>query len=304
MKMALLFLLGGAVFTSEAVGGASSSQDYGITADVVDAGGGFSSSPNYAATHSLGETAGGMSDESPAGYVGRHGFIGQLADAVSLTLTLSPSPIDEASTGQLSAVAVNDDATFDPLSPSTVTWSIVSGPVASISSSGEVTTMAIYVNKPATIQGNVPGLTGQVSFTIVNTQPDNYGTYAGDGIDDGWQVGYFGQNNPEAGPAGDPDGDGNTNMLEWLAGLVPTDPASVFLVEMTQPTHIPGRASVLFGPIVPGRSYQVLWSDDLASWHKLDPQSFSEQDLPPNRVLTDNGAPDARRFYRVIVSKP
>ena len=304
MKSAL-FWLGITLFPMvAAMAEARFSQDYAIGTEVVDAAGGFGTSADYGIAQAVGETAVGRSDPTPASYLGRHGIIGQLADFTELLIALTPNPIDEASTGQLSATARRDDLTTDPLSPAAVTWSLVSGPVASISAGGSVTTLALYANKPAVIEGSWQGIAGQVSFTIQNVLPDNYGSYAGDGIDDGWQVGYFGQNNPLAGPLADPDADGNTNLLEWLAGLVPTDPGSVFLFQMDQPTVIPGRATILFGPIVPGRSYQVLWSENLTDWHKLDPQQAMTQDLPPNRMVSDNGAPAGRRFYRIVISLP
>ena len=43
-----------------------------------------------------------------------------------------------------------------------------------------------------------------------------------DGIDDRWQVDYFGQNNPQALAGANPDGDGLNNLGEWGFGLNPT----------------------------------------------------------------------------------
>ena len=63
---------------------------------------------------------------------------------------------------------------------------------------------------------------------LLDNIPDNFGSYAGDGLGDDWQVQYFGQNNPNAGPLRDPNGDGQTNAFEDTAGLVPNDPNSRF----------------------------------------------------------------------------
>jgi len=55
---------------------------------------------------------------------------------------------------------------------------------------------------------------------VFDTIPDNFRSYAGDGLLDGWQVQYFGQNNPKAGPSVDATGTGQTNLFKCVAGLV------------------------------------------------------------------------------------
>jgi len=45
-----------------------------------------------------------------------------------------------------------------------------------------------------------------------------------DGLPDWWEMQYFG--NLSHGPNDDPDGDGSTNLAEFLAGTDPTNPAS------------------------------------------------------------------------------
>ena len=71
---------------------------------------------------------------------------------------------------------------------------------------------------------------------------------AGDGIDDAWQVQYFGlPPNANAGPLRDPDGDGRNNRDEWIAGLSPADPASVFKLRIAG--HLQDT-QLFFGPPV------------------------------------------------------
>ena len=43
-------------------------------------------------------------------------------------------------------------------------------------------------------------VTGQLALTVLDTDPDNYGSYAGDGLDDDWQFNFFGPDNPLAVP--------------------------------------------------------------------------------------------------------
>jgi PKD repeat protein len=48
---------------------------------------------------------------------------------------------------------------------------------------------------------------------------------------EGWQIQYFGStNNPAAAPSADPDGDGMTDLQEFLAGTNPTNSASAFRI--------------------------------------------------------------------------
>ncbi len=54
----------------------------------------------------------------------------------------------------------------------------------------------------------------------------------------------------------DADGDGMTNLQEYLAGTVPTDPNSVFRITIL----VAGASNAnvrLTWPAVPGKSYQV-----------------------------------------------
>ena len=67
----------------------------------------------------------------------------------------------------------------------------------------------------ATVQGAFAGFTGTLGLFIFNTGIDDFAFYAGDGLDDAWQVQYFGINNPNGLSGADPDGDGQTNYFEY-----------------------------------------------------------------------------------------
>ena len=58
----------------------------------------------------------------------------------------------------------------------------------------------------------------------------------GDGLPDAWELTYFGTLGD--GPGGDPDGDGVTNLQEYLAGTDPNDPTSKLAI--TDYTTTPG----------------------------------------------------------------
>lgn len=85
---------------------------------------------------------------------------------------------------------------------------------------------------------------------------------------------------------------------------MPTNPLSRFLVTIAA---VPGQVThkqVIFGSLVPGRSYTVERSDDLASasWSSLTHTTVV--DNGGQRTVTDTGATVGRQLYRVKVEKP
>jgi PKD repeat protein len=76
---------------------------------------------------------------------------------------------------------------------------------------------------------------GTYGVTLIVTGPDGVSTNAKPNYItaltpyQSWQIQYFGSiNNPNAAPDADPDGDGQNNMAEFLAGTDPTNSASSF----------------------------------------------------------------------------
>jgi hypothetical protein len=87
----------------------------------------------------------------------------------------------------------------------------------------------------------------------------------GDGLPDSWETEQFGSLNATA--TGDPDGDGTTNMMEYLAGTNPLSVASVF----RPTTHISGGKLIQTVPTVSNRSYRVWGTANLNSaWIQHD----------------------------------
>jgi hypothetical protein len=190
-----------------------------------------------------------------------------------------------------------------PATPSQVAWAVVSGPIRSIEADGTVIPAALHADSAAAVSGSVAGLNGQAVFTVADVDPDNCPPFAADGIADQWQVVYFGQTGPGF-PQADPDADGFDNLFEFTAGLDPTDPSSVFEISFDQPTNLPGRATVRFGPIQPDRLYEVKSSVDGVAWASLPNGSFSVADFGKDRLVTDNDAGGARKLYRVFIAYP
>lgn len=286
-------------------GGARESADYQVAPDALTGGGGRSASANYTADAALGSPAGTSTGGTAPAVVARHGFIAQLYQVTALTPSADPPTLDEGAARQLAAAATCDDGTTLALDPAAIAWSVAAGPLTTIDAGGLATAGPVYADTAATARASWAGLTGDLVLTVVDAQPDNYGSYAGDGLDDSWQFDHFGLDNPLAAPDLDPDGDGQDNRFEFTAGLVPTDPLSRFLLRIAAVPGQPQWKHLVFQPLAAGRTYTVEHSPDLspASWAPLPGTSPSE-DLGDQRTVTDTAATAPEKFYRVGITKP
>ncbi len=216
-----------------------------------DAGGRHSTSANYAIDDSMGDITGISTATLPPETL-KHGYIGQLYSVASLTVTALPSNVSEMGNCQLSATAVLDDSTILVLTGSNVIWSSPGFPVASISAGGLLTPSAVYTDTAAVVRGYYLGASNTVGVVVLNTNPDNFGNYASDGIPDAWQIQYFGLNNPEGVATADADGTGQDNLFKYLAGLNPTNPVSALRIISIQKN---GNDVLVTWNCVPGHSY-------------------------------------------------
>jgi hypothetical protein len=281
---------------------AGSSANYTLAPEALDHGGQRGTSTNY----TLNSSAMPGGHGSSAAYTLRSGFAGQLADAIATALELSASPltVNEGSTRQLSATLIFDDLSTQPLNAASITWSVQSGPLASISASGLATAAPVYQDSAAIAQGSYQSFTDTITLTVLNSLPDNFGAYAADGIDDDWQVQYFGLDNADAAPDADPDFDGQNNLFEFTAGLVPTSASSFFRVQATSVPGLPSQKRILFSPRFDDRTYTVQTSLSLlaSGWQTLT--TFTISDAATVRTVTDTQATEPRKFYRVQITRP
>lgn len=285
------------------------SANYTISADTLDAGGGLAASLSYKENASLGTTVGVASAGAPV-HLLKAGFLARLTDATGVQLVSATGglaanyDVPEGGTLLLAAVQELDDATFHPLAATSVTWSVASGPLNSVSPTGLAAAGLVYEDAAAAVSGSFGGFTATLPITVQNVNPDDFGSYAADGLPDGWQVQYFGAGNPQAAPGADASGTGQTNLFKYTAGLDPTDPASRFTLEIEPGTGEAAEKKLVFTPVFLDRTYVVEYSTDLAGGVWLPLAGGQASTLGVVRTVTDSAAPGPAKFYRVRISKP
>jgi hypothetical protein len=282
---------------------AGESTHYTLDPVILDSGGLRATSANYSADFS--GSAGGAGGSTT--YTARSGYAVQLSDAIATVIGMAiaaPSLfVNEGSALQLSASVVFDDATTSPLAANEITWSVSSGPLTGIDAAGLVTAGIVYEDSAAVAQGDYQGFVNILGLTVLDSDLDNFGSYAADGVGDDWQVSYFGLSNQQAAPSFDADGDGQSNAFEYTAGLIPTDASSRFTIQITPVSGQPTQQAITFDPTISGRSYTVKRREFLDSGTWLPLAASTTSDAGAERTVIDAGATATTQFYIVEIVK-
>lgn len=297
-----LFGLGLLLGITSAHGGSRASASYSIPADSVDGGGARNASAAYVNNGSIGGIGGTSTVLAPAETL-KHGYIGQLLDSMSLFLSASPTNINENGTRQITAQIALDDGTLQPLSAGAVTWSVVSGPLSGVSPSGLASATNVYQDTLATVHGVWGDSSANLGLLVLNTGNDDFASYAGDGINDAWQVQYFGLNNVNAGPGFDPDADGQNNLFEYTAMTIPTDANSRFRMWIELVTGQPTYRNIRFNPYMAQRSYAVVRRPNVDSGSFVNVPGIMTP-AGGGATFTDTNATANTEFYRVSITIP
>ncbi len=122
-----------------------------------------------------------------------------------------------------------------------------------------------------------------------------------------WRLAFFGisDNSGDASDSSDPDGDGNSNQVEFLAGTDPTVIGSAFVIASV--VHSPSETKISF-PSIAGRIYALERSETLLadSWTLVESAGIPQDAIVGTGAIIeviDSGASAIpARFYRARVS--
>jgi hypothetical protein len=129
-----------------------------------------------------------------------------------------------------------------------------------------------------------------------------------DGIPDWWRQWYFGNaavTNHLSCATCDATGTGQNNLFKYLAGLDPTNPASVFVLRAEPAGGQPNHQDLQFSPWASGRFYTPWFTTNPAggSWTPLagylGPITNGAQ-----ATITDTHAIEPRKYYRLQITLP
>ncbi len=128
-----------------------------------------------------------------------------------------------------------------------------------------------------------------------------------DGIPDWWMLRYFGHTNglaiDDSLAIDDADGTGQNNLFKYAAGLDPTNPSSIFVLQVAPVTNQPTQYNLIFNPWAKGRTYSPQFTTDLVSGVWLPLPGYTGPVTNGNQVmLTDTNAAAPQRFYRIDIN--
>lgn len=193
------------------------------------------------------------------------------------------------------------------------------GPLTAYPSSGYLfsswsASSGIWFNYGST---NTPSVGAVVDYSSTITADFTYVTTdsVGDGIPDWWRAKYFPNQpagdgngtmtNSESCAGCDADGTGQNNLFKYVTGLDPTNPASVFLLNIAIATNQPPQNNLFFTPLALGRTYTPQFSTNLTGGVWLPLATYIGPFTNGSWIaVTDTNPISPQEFYRIQISPP
>jgi hypothetical protein len=261
---------------------------------------GFAITPALKSDNTLGDGWCFFTDDNASD--GALRWFNQLSFPISIHAGNNQSAIVSTAVSILPSVLVQD-AFKNPLPSFGITFSVGSGGGSSAGTNTTTQQSGVATVGSWTLGSNPGANTLLASGVGLSGSPLTFNATApvdanNNGMPDTWETTYFGSTiNPLGAENYDWDHDGQDNLHEYLAGTIPTDPASVF--EITSVTVDTSGKLVLQWQSVPGKSYGIQASTDLHGFQNTTDAPMAgtggilTKSLPAGEVLS--------AFYRIVV---
>lgn len=222
-------------------------------------------------------------------------FLGTLGGSNNWIPAVSISGADGAAL-QTNATATVVCGLYQFLDGTSMATPHVSGAVAFAAMNFPTETVAQRVQRILTNVDVVPGLAGLVHTggrlnlqRTVDTDTN--------GLPDWWELEYFGHLTGTD-PNADPDGDGENNLAEWIAGTNPTNAASCLRLTTISATN--HSAIAVSWSSVAGKNYWLQRTTNLVTSFGTIATNITAT-APTNTVTDTTAPPGNQNFYRVGV---
>lgn len=144
----------------------------------------------------------------------------------------------------------------------------------------------------ATLHGTVTNARGTVSSTDATFNTTPLPDSDTDGLLDAWELTHFGNLTHDGND--DPDGDGEDNAFEQLAGTVPSDANSLLTLAPAAPA-----GTFTISHVRPRIRYTLEASDNATAWTPLQSATFAAEGS--GQIADPRETPPARSLYRLKV---
>lgn len=274
------------------------SANYKVESETISAGVSEATSPTYEGTSGAGLPP--PTEQTSPEYQTTPELSGQLSVPLGFALA-GPLTVAEGDTAQYYPAIALDDGTFQSLGLEGAGFELLTASsYAQLSTDGLLTADLLPQAESLTLQVTQGLAQATRTITLQNTLKDNFGPYAGDGLDDAWQFLWFGPADPRGVAAVDADGDGFDNAYEHLTGTSPLDRSSAFRLGL-QPAPEADGLHLHLPPLLAGRRYRIQTSLTLTPpWVDLEVLT-PIADEPASTLPVHVGESGPIGFYRVVV---